>query len=61
MKKETGKEKKEDSPAYTCSDYRAEMILNSLQRRLATENLSESERRSVREEIKRLKAEMGMD
>ncbi len=37
------------------------MILLSLQRRLASQDLSESERNAVKEEIKRVEAEMGMD
>ncbi|MFP4159198.1 MAG: hypothetical protein ACLFQ9_05535 [Desulfobacterales bacterium] len=45
---------------YTCSDYRAEMILVSLQRRLEQNDLSDSERQSLEAEIKRLKQEMGM-
>lgn len=45
---------------YTCSDYRAEMILLSLQRRLEKNDLSDSERQSLEAEIKRIKQEMGM-
>ncbi|MFW6010935.1 MAG: hypothetical protein ACOC8Q_00320 [Desulfosalsimonas sp.] len=54
-------EKKKTGQAYTCSDYRTEMILLSLKRRLAQDNLSDSERRAVKEEIRRVKVEMGMD
>ncbi len=53
-------EKDTNSSSYDCSDYRAEMILLSLQRRLENSDLSDSERRAVEEEIKRVKAEMGM-
>lgn len=53
--------KNSTSNSYTCSSYREEMILLSLQHRLAREDLSESERSAVKEEIRRVKAEMGMD
>ncbi|MBS3732372.1 MAG: hypothetical protein KGY42_05635 [Desulfobacterales bacterium] len=49
-----------DKPVYTCNEYRAEMILLALERRLVQNGLSDSERQSIREEIGRLKAEMGM-
>ncbi|MCF8110207.1 MAG: hypothetical protein K9J85_01835 [Desulfobacteraceae bacterium] len=56
-------EKENTGPAHThtCSDYRAEMILLSLKRRLAQQDLSDSERRAVKGKIRRMKAEMGMD
>ena len=52
---------KTDSQAtYTCNEYRAEMILLSLQRRLGSEDLTEAERRAIESEIDQLKTEMGM-
>jgi uncharacterized membrane protein len=48
-------------PKYTCSDYREEMTLLSLKRRLAREDLSEEEKRAIIEEIKRLEAIMRMN
>jgi len=45
---------------YTCNDYRLEMILLSLRRRLSKEDMSESEKDSIRKEIRRIEAEMGM-
>ncbi len=46
---------------YTCKDYRKEMQLLALQRRLENGNLSREERLALQEEIKRLEAEMDMD
>ncbi|MFP3980665.1 MAG: hypothetical protein ACLFUY_04665 [Desulfobacterales bacterium] len=51
---------KDRKPGYTCNEYRAEMILLALERRLAQNDLSEAERQSIREEIERLKTEMGI-
>jgi len=45
---------------YTCNDYRAEMILLSLQRRLNRPELGENEKKEIQAEIERVKAEMGM-
>jgi hypothetical protein len=36
---------------YTCNDYREEMILLGLKRRLCRENLSEEERKEILKEI----------
>ncbi len=46
---------------YTCSDYRQEMILVGLINRLKDPDLKESERLVIEEQVKRLKADMGMD
>lgn len=45
---------------YTCSDYRQEMILAGLRRRLADPSLSEEEKASLLRQIRRLEEEMGM-
>ena len=45
---------------YTCSDYRTEMILLGLRRRMAAPDLSEIERESLRREIQKLETEMGL-
>jgi len=45
---------------YTCSEYREEMLLLGLQRRLHAENISEEEREHLKERIKDLEATMGM-
>lgn len=52
--------KDSQQPVYTCNEYRAEMILLALERKLAQNDLSDAERQSIREEIERLKDEMGM-
>lgn len=58
--KDVSMSEKNTESSYTCSHYRAEMILLALQRRLAQNDLSESERKSVKAEIRRVKSEMGM-
>ena len=50
-----------DAAVPGCSDYRGQMLLLSLHRRLSDERLSEAERRRIRRQIQRLEAEMGMD
>ena len=46
---------------YTCTDYREEMMLLGLRKRLRDEQLSESEREKILQEIRYLETEMGMD
>ena len=47
---------------YTCTDYRAEMTLLGLKKKLENEEgLSKQERRDIFEEIQRLELEMHMD
>ena len=46
---------------YSCLDYRQEMILLGLKRRLAQKGLSREERQALIEEIRKLEADMGMD
>jgi hypothetical protein len=46
---------------YTCNDYRQEMILLAMRRKLQDDSLAEDERRRLREEIARLEKRMGMD
>jgi len=45
---------------YTCNEYRVEMILLGLNNRLRQENLTQEERRKIKEEIARLESDMGM-
>ena len=52
---------KEKNNRYTCADYRKEMTLLSLKRRLTGEQLSDKERRILRSEIRRLESEMKLD
>lgn len=49
-----------DNANYTCNDYRQEMILLALQRKLAGADLSESEKTRIQEEIRRIEEQMGM-
>jgi hypothetical protein len=46
------------STEYTCTDYRAEMILLSLRRRLYLEDLSPEDRDDILLKIKELEASM---
>jgi hypothetical protein len=48
------------SSTYTCNDYREEMILNSLQRRLQRDDLSEEERDRILKELHQLEQKMGL-
>ncbi len=45
---------------YTCNDYREEMILLALRRKLADKDLSEAEKKRVQNEIRRIESQMGM-
>jgi hypothetical protein len=45
---------------YTCSDYRLEMVLLGLRRRLNAETLSEDEKEKLLKEIRKIEAEMEM-
>lgn len=46
---------------YTCTDYRQEMLLLALQRRIRQDKLTDAERRELEEKIRSLEAEMDMD
>jgi hypothetical protein len=46
---------------YTCADYRVEMILLSLKRRLQCEHLGEQEKNDILVKIKQLEKEMGLE
>jgi len=46
---------------YTCVDYRSEMKLLGLKRRLEEENLSEEKRTQIVQEIEELEKKMDMD
>ncbi len=49
------------SKQYTCSHYRQEMILLALMRRLKDPELEEDRKADLEKQIRRLKAEMGME
>jgi hypothetical protein len=56
-KKEVG-----ERPKYTCTEYREEMRLIGLRRRLRDEtSLTEAEKKKLQTEIQQLEAEMGLD
>ena len=48
-------------PHYTCKEYREEMTLLNLQRRLYQGHLSKEEETRLKESIERLQQEMGME
>ena len=46
---------------YGCQDYRMEMMLVGMVKMLDDPGLSESEKEELRSEIRRIKAEIGLD
>lgn len=50
-----------DDSRYTCRQYREEMILLGLRKRLNVPELSDRERQTIEKEIRRLEAQMGME
>lgn len=46
---------------YTCNDYREEMILAGLRKKLEQEDLSEEQKKAIVEEINKLEKTMSMD
>ena len=47
-------------PAYTCADYREEMILLSLRRRLEDPDLSEEEKPAIQTRIRELEKSLAL-
>lgn len=45
---------------YTCTEYRQEMILLAMRRKLARPDLPEEERQRLAEEITRMERDLGM-
>jgi hypothetical protein len=52
--------KEEKKHVYTCNEYREEMILAALQKRLQQNNLSEQERENLLQDISELEKKMGL-
>jgi hypothetical protein len=50
---------KDQQYTYTCNEYREEMILAALQKRLQQNNLSETEREKLLQDICELEQRMG--
>ena len=46
---------------YTCAEYREEMRLLGLQKRLTQEDLTDQEQSTIREEVERIEVLLGMD
>lgn len=53
-------QKNDSGPRYTCNEYREEMILLGLRKRLSSGNLSAEEKESLLREIQRVEEEMGI-
>ncbi len=51
-------EKKEFT--YTCNEYREEMILVTLHKRLQSKGLGEDEKQEIKREIEKLEKQMGL-
>ncbi len=49
-----------NTPAYTCADYREEMILLSLHRRLEDPGVSAKEKLAIRARIQELEKSLGI-
>jgi len=49
------------SGQYTCNEYREEMILLGLQKRLSLEGLTPEEKESLLKEIAKVEKQMGID
>ena len=54
-------ENPEISRKYTCNEYREEMILLGLQKRLSSEKLSPKEKETLLMEIAKVEKQMGID
>ena len=54
-------EKSNTAGQYTCNEYREEMILLGLQKRLSSNDLTPEERQSILKEIARVEKQMGLD
>jgi hypothetical protein len=52
---------KNPNAAYTCADFRVEMILLSLKQRLQCESLGEKEKHDILLKIEQLEKEMGLE
>ena len=53
--------KKSETSQYTCNDYREEMILLGLQRRLKNPDLTDEEKKAIQAEIKKIEKLMDME
>ncbi len=51
--------KADATPKYTCNEYREEMILLGLQRRLANPDLTPEERKEIEAQIAEVEGKMG--
>ena len=54
-------EKPKNGGQYTCTEYREEMILLGLQKRLSSEGLTLEEKESILKEIAKVEKQVGID
>jgi hypothetical protein len=54
-------EKSNKGGQYTCNEYREEMILLGLQKRLSSKGLTQKEKESLLNEIAKVEKQMGLD
>lgn len=54
-------EKSQNPGKYTCNEYREEMILLALRKRLASPDLPAEEKERLQKEIARVEQQMGID
>ncbi len=54
-------EKSNSGGKYTCNEYREEMILLGLQKRLAAKGLTPEEKKDLLKEIAKVEKQMGLD
>ena len=54
-------EKSKTGGQYTCNEYREEMILLGLQKRLSSPDLTSKEKESLLKEIAKVEKQMGID
>lgn len=53
--------KAENKGQYTCNEYREEMILLGLQKKLSSEDLTPEEKKALLREIAEVEKQMGID
>ncbi|MBC8441903.1 MAG: hypothetical protein H8D87_19725 [Deltaproteobacteria bacterium] len=54
-------EKSNKGGQYTCNEYREEMILLGLQKRLSSKGLTQKEKESLLKDIAKVEKQMGID
>ncbi|MDR0476545.1 MAG: hypothetical protein LBH14_01205 [Desulfobulbaceae bacterium] len=58
---DTDNKRAPSASSYTCNDYRAEMMLLAMRRKLQNDGMNEDEADRLRQEIAHLEKQIGMD